>query len=171
MRLPTRALERWTRRERILAGFGALMAVLVAVLLVMVAARGPARTPVTANRAGGPPRSATAAPSTPASSAARTLTAGYTINGRWKEGFNAELTVTNLGSQPVEGWTVRLTMPDDVTVKGAWSAEVTQVASTVTLRSQPWNTYLGPGGVVRFGFQATGTAAAPESCTVNGSPC
>jgi Cellulose binding domain len=56
-------------------------------------------------------------------------------------------------------------------VTDAWAADVTQVAAAVTLRSQPWNTYLAPGATVHLGFQAKGAAAAPQSCTVNGSPC
>ena len=105
----------------------------------------------------------------------RTVKAEYSVRGKWKdgakEGFNAELTITNLGSEPVEGWTVLLQMPAGVSVLSAWSAEATQKATAVTLRSQAWNTYLAPGGSLRMGFQATGSAAEPRSCTINGSPC
>jgi hypothetical protein len=164
---------RLTRREGVLAGCAALLAVAVVALVVVSLVRGPGGGPPrTTNRVGRPPAPAASPSSAPPSSAVpRVLTAGYTIQGRWKDGFNAELTVTNLGSQPVEGWTVRLQMPDGVAVKGAWSAEVTQVASAVTLRSQPWNTYVAPGTAVHLGFQATGPAVAPRSCTVNGAPC
>jgi len=107
----------------------------------------------------------------PASTSPRVLTARYEVRGRWKGGFNAELVVTNLGAQPVEGWTVELRMPDGVRVTDAWSADLQQAAGRVTLRSQPWNTYVGPGGTVHLGFQATGDAAAPSGCTVNRVPC
>jgi cellulase/cellobiase CelA1 len=97
--------------------------------------------------------------------------ADYAVRGRWDGGFNAELVISNLGSQPIEGWTVRLQLPADVKVTEAWSADAAQVGEAVTLRSQPWNTYIGPGATMHFGFQATGGAADPRSCTVNGAPC
>jgi glucuronoarabinoxylan endo-1,4-beta-xylanase len=149
-----------------------LIAVLVAYLL-------PGDTP--ADRAGSPDRppltsdthaDAEASPGgarTP--DTARPLKAGYTVSGRWKGGFNAEVTVTNIGSQPIEGWTVLLHLPDGITVTDAWSAEATQKAGALTLRSQPWNTYLAPGASTRMGFEAKGGVADPRSCTVNGFPC
>ena len=102
----------------------------------------------------------------------RPVKAGYAVRGRWKDGFNAEVTVTNLGTQPVEGWTVQLNMPSKIDVTGVWGARTDQNAGmALTLRSQPWNTYLEPGGSIRMGFEAKGSAAEPTSCTVNGSPC
>jgi len=107
----------------------------------------------------------------PVSSAPRVLTVEYTIVSRWKDGFNAEMKITNMGSEPVAGWLIRLRLPDGVRVTDAWAADITQHAADLTLRSQPWNTYLGPGAVMRLGFQATGTPGKPTSCSVNGAPC
>ena len=91
--------------------------------------------------------------------------------GRWAGGFNAELVLTNLGSDPVEGWTLRLGLPAGVKVAGAWSADLGQAAGAVILRSQPYNTYVAPGAAVHLGFAATGPPGPPTSCTVNGAPC
>jgi cellulase/cellobiase CelA1 len=164
---------RYTRRELYLAGFAAVMTVAALVLLGFVL-RGNGRHEAarsTAIATIAPPSGTASARAASARPNPHPLTAGYTITGRWKDGFNAELVVTNLGSQPVAGWTVKLQMPADVDVTGAWSADATQVASAVTLRAQPWNTYLGPGGTVHFGFQAKGNAAKPNGCTVNDGPC
>jgi hypothetical protein len=161
---------RYTQRELILAAVAGVLAVVAAVFLILYLVPGPSRmtqvvSPLSGTRSARPSASASA----PAGS--HPLTVGYRVGGRWKGGFNAELTVTNLGSQPVEGWTVRLEMPPDVAVGAVWSADVKQVANVVTLRSQPWNTYLAPGAAMHLGFEAKGDAASPQSCTVNDAPC
>ncbi|MEV0127410.1 cellulose binding domain-containing protein [Dactylosporangium sp. NPDC050688] len=97
--------------------------------------------------------------------------AGYAVRSKWKDGFNAEVTVTNTGSQPLQGWTVQLRLPPGVAPTSTWGATAEHKADRLTLRSQPWNTYLEPGGSIRMGFEAKGKAAEPVSCTVNGSPC
>jgi hypothetical protein len=153
------------------------MAVAVAVLLtlyLMPGSKGPPQLadephPSPPKPVGTPQAKSTASP-------IRTVKADYAVRGKWKdaankEGFNAELTLTNLSSEPIEGWTVQLQMPPGVSVLSAWSAQATQKATAVTLRSQAWNTYLAPGSSLRMGFQATGSAAVPRSCTINGSPC
>jgi cellulase/cellobiase CelA1 len=156
---------RYPKRWHVLAGVLVAVVVLLGFALVHAASR---RAPVQAKPRASP--SASRAPSASTSPAAP-MKAEYAVRGKWPGGFNAELALTNLGSEPVEGWTVRLGLPADVKVDQAWSADVTRVAGAVLLRSQPWNTYLGPGDTVRMGFAATGKASAPSSCTVNGSPC
>jgi cellulase/cellobiase CelA1 len=156
----------WTRRELILAAVAGALAVTVAVLLGVVVLRKPAHRPAPAaivhpSTASSPPKA------TPP----RTLRTEYSVVGRWADGFNAELVLTNLGSEPVEGWTVRLGLPAGVKVAGAWSADLDQAAGAVILRSQPYNTYVAPGAAVHLGFAATGPPVPPTSCTVNGVPC
>jgi cellulase/cellobiase CelA1 len=163
---------RYSSRERHLAGLAGLMAVAVAILLALYLMPGSNGPPQLANNPPHPVSTPEAKVSPSAKpSQARTVKAEYAVRGKWKEGFNAELTITNTGSIPIEGWTVQLQMPPDVAVLGAWAAEATQKTTSVTLRSEPWNTYLAPGGTIRMGFQATGSAATPRSCTINGSPC
>jgi cellulase/cellobiase CelA1 len=148
------------------------MAIAAGVLLVLYLMPGSDGPPQLANDA---PRPKPSKASTPQASAARGVKAEYAIRGKWKEGFNAEMTVTNLTSQPISGWTVQLEMPPNVDILDTWAAQATQKATSVTLRSQPWNTYLAPGTAIRFGFQAKCPAnlgaATPRACTINGSPC
>jgi cellulase/cellobiase CelA1 len=161
---------RYTKREQVLVVLAGALAVAVVVLLGFALFHGPTRPPTTGAPMTAPhPSTTTAQPSAAGSPAA--LKTEYAVRGRWPGGFNAELVVTNLGSQPVEGWTVRLRLPPDVKVGRVWSASLTQVPDAVILRSQPWNTYLAPGAAVSLGFEATGTPATPSSCTVNGVPC
>jgi hypothetical protein len=156
----------WTRRELILGTVAGALVVAVAVLLGVVLFRGPAHQPSPAAVAH-QSTARTPSPQTPP----RTLRTEYSVVGRWAGGFNAELVLTNLGSEPVEGWTVRLGIPAGVKVAGAWSADLDQTAGAVILRSQPWNTYVAPGAAVHLGFAATGPPVPPTSCTVNGAPC
>jgi cellulase/cellobiase CelA1 len=157
----------WTRRELILAAVAGALALAVAALLGVVLFRRPAHQPA--------PAAAVVRPSTVRASSpptmTRTLRTEYSVVGRWADGFNAELVLTNLGSEPVEGWTVRLGLPAGVKVAGAWSAELDQAGGAVILRSQPYNTYVAPGAAVHLGFAATGPPVPPTSCTVNGAPC
>jgi cellulase/cellobiase CelA1 len=162
----------YTTRELRLAILAVVLAVAVAGVLgwhFLSSASPPAGSapqPQPANSGDG-----AAATSQAATTGPHTLKAEYMVSGKWKGGFNAAMAVTNLSSKPVEGWTVHLQLPPGVAVISAWSADVSQVAAGVTLRSQPWNTYLAPGATAHFGFQATGAAAAPNSCTINGAPC
>jgi cellulase/cellobiase CelA1 len=163
---------RYSSRERHLAWLALLMAVAVVVLLALYLMPGSSGPPQLADQPKAAPPKPVGSPQAKASaSPTRTIKADYNVRGKWKDGFNAELTITNLSSEPVEGWTVQLQMPPGVSVLNAWSAVATQKATAVTLRSQAWNTYLAPGGSLRMGFQATGSAEVPRSCTVNGSPC
>jgi hypothetical protein len=166
---------RATQRQQRLAAISAAFAVAAVAVLGLYLLRGSTPPRDAAHRAAAPRHqpspSASPEPRRTESAGPRAVKAGYAVRGRWDGGFNAELVISNLGSQPIEGWTVRLNMPGGVAVTQAWSAEVTQVASVVTLRSQPWNTYVAPGGTVHMGFQATGGAADPSSCTINDAPC
>lgn len=160
---------RYPKRKHVLAGVLAVVvaAALGLALVRVVGRRAPpakAATTVTHHPTASPSPSTAVSPSGP-------MKADYAVRGKWPGGFNAELDLTNLGSVPVEGWTVRLRLPPDVKVAQAWSADVTRVPGAVELRSQPWNTYLGPGATVRMGFAATGKASAPSACTVNGAAC
>jgi cellulase/cellobiase CelA1 len=167
---------RYSERERHLAGIAGLLALGVAVLLFLYLLPGSNGPPQLAQNTPHP----VSRPQTPASPAGtrssgpptkRSVTADYAVRGKWRNGFNAELTITNLGTDPIEGWTVQLQMPPGVSVLNSWAAEASQKATSLTLRSQPWNTYVAPGAAIRMGFQASGSAAAPRSCTINGSPC
>ena len=157
-----------TKREGFLTAVAALMTVAAGVLFVLYLTKSSDPGPrsiarITRPGATGPPSAEPAR--------VRSMKAGYSVGGKWRDGFNAEVTVTNLGSQPVEGWTVQLKMPDGVDLTSTWGATIEQRAGTVTLRSQPWNTYLAPGAAIRMGFEAKGEPAEPRSCTINGSPC
>ncbi|MEV4132717.1 cellulose binding domain-containing protein [Dactylosporangium sp. NPDC049742] len=154
-------------RERVLVVTAAVATVAAGTMTVLYLTQEPASKVVTVER------TQLVSPSTSAGKpvAKGGVKAGYAVRSKWKDGFNAEVTVTNIGSQPLQGWVVQLQLPPHVDPTSTWGAAAEHKADRLTLRSQSWNTYLEPGGSIRMGFEAKGAAADPVSCTVNGSPC
>ncbi|MFF9241449.1 cellulose binding domain-containing protein [Streptomyces sp. NPDC014801] len=106
-------------------------------------------------------------PGTPAA-----CTVGYATSV-WTGGFTADVTVTNTGSAPVDGWTLAFTLPSGQRITNAWNATVSPASGSVTARNLSHNAHLAPGGTQSFGFQGTygGTFAEPTAFSLNGAPC
>ncbi|MBY8885437.1 cellulose binding domain-containing protein [Streptomyces sp. PTM05] len=90
-------------------------------------------------------------------------TATYAVTNDWSTGFTGDVTVTNTGSSPTKGWTVKWNWPGDQTVTNSWNAVTTQSGQTVTAANQSYDNAVPAGGSTTFGFQAgySGTNAAP----------
>ncbi|GAA3297372.1 cellulose binding domain-containing protein [Dactylosporangium vinaceum] len=156
-------------RDRVLILTTALMTAVAATMTVLYINKSPQpMTPVASTT--GPPKASPGA-SARATAAPGTVKADYAVRSKWKDGFNAEVTVTNLGSRPLMGWIVQLELPKDVDVTSTWGAKTEQAPGRLVLRSQAYNTYLEAGGAIRMGFEAKGPAQAPTSCSVNGTAC
>lgn len=108
----------------------------------------------------------------PAAAADAACTAEYTVTNDWGGGFTAEVSVTNEGSAPADGWSVTWTYPSGQSVTNAWNAEIAQTGGTVTATNAAWNGALSPGASAGFGLQGTAPAgnAAPLdlACTLTG---
>ena len=91
----------------------------------------------------------------------------------WNTGLTENITVTNTGTAPVNGWSLAFTLAPGQTVTSAWNATVSPASGAVTAKNLSYNAQIAPGGSTSFGFQAnhTGNAAAPSGFTLNGSPC
>ncbi len=98
---------------------------------------------------------------------------GYTTASQWAGGFVANVTITNTGSTPVSGWTLRFTFPGDQKITNAWNGTATQSGQSVTITNASYNASIPAGGNISAGFQGTWTAsdAAPASFTLNGTTC
>jgi len=95
-------------------------------------------------------------------------TASYTISSDWGSGFNADVTVTDSGSAPINGWTVTWTFGGNQQVSSLWNAAYSQSGEKVTASNENYNGSLAAGGSTSFGFGATysGSNAVPTlSCT------
>jgi mannan endo-1,4-beta-mannosidase len=97
---------------------------------------------------------------------------GYSLND-WGSGFTANVTVTNAGTAPITGWTLKWTFGGNQTVSNAWNATVTQSGSAVTAVNMSYNATIPGGGNAQFGFQGaySGTNAVPAQFTLNGTTC
>ena len=96
----------------------------------------------------------------------------FAVNA-WNTGYTANVTIANLGATPINGWALRFTLPAGQSIAQVWSSELSQSGQDVTLRNAPWNGTVPVGGNVQIGFNAihSGSAAAPASFTLNGTPC
>jgi hypothetical protein len=96
----------------------------------------------------------------------------YTTNV-WPGGFTADVTVTNTGSSPVDGWRLAFTLPSGQSITSAWNTSVSPSSGSVTASALAHNASISPGGRQSFGFQGTysGTFAAPGAFSLNGTAC
>jgi cellulose 1,4-beta-cellobiosidase len=139
---------RMTRRPRILALFGSAVLILAGV----------------------------AVPATPAMAAVAcdvTYQAMYWNNSPRAGGFQANITIANLGD-PINGWTLGFTLPAGQSFRNGWGAEWRGTGGPVTASSLPWNSRLGTGQQVSLGFTGRWTGGVrtdPTTFTVNGIRC
>ena len=106
-------------------------------------------------------------PGTPAA-----CTVSYATNV-WPGGFTANVTVTNNGSAPVDGWRLGFTLPSGQSVVHAWNASVTPSSGAVTATGPADSPRIAAGGSQTFGFQGTysGGFAQPDAFLLNGTAC
>ncbi|MCP2360308.1 beta-glucosidase [Nonomuraea thailandensis] len=115
--------------------------------------RSPRSGTVTLTTTGGTGGGCTAAPST---------------QSQWSTGYVIQVTVTNTGTAPRNGWTVTFTLPAGHAISGGWNGTFTTSGRTVTVRDVGHNGSLGPGASTSFGFQGTrpnGDTSLPSGYT------
>ncbi|GIE95594.1 cellulose binding domain-containing protein [Paractinoplanes rishiriensis] len=121
--------------------------------------------------AAGPVRAAT--PTTPTAPPPSACKVGYRTTSEWNGGFVAEVTVTNTGTAPVDGWQLALTFGGDQQVTSAWHASFSQAGTGLTLTGASWNSRIAAGGSVTAGLigRWTSSNAAPVAAALNGGAC
>ncbi|XVV17142.1 cellulose binding domain-containing protein [Actinoplanes sp. CA-131856] len=103
-------------------------------------------------------------------SAAVGCTVAYRTTAQWPGGFGASVDVTNLGD-PVSSWTLTFAFPSGQTVTQLWNGSVTQSGAAVTVRNAAWNGALATNATTSFGFNGSGSGAAPTAFALNGTAC
>ncbi|WP_405584881.1 cellulose binding domain-containing protein [Streptomyces sp. NBC_01190] len=108
--------------------------------------------------------------------AASTCQVAYRTTAGWGNGFNASVTVTNTGPNPITGWTLAFTFPSaGETVSGFWNSTIVQHDQQVVATPVDWNTTLAAGGgnSASIGFTGAndGAAPPPTAFTLNGTVC
>ena len=109
----------------------------------------------------------------PSASPSASCAVSYARQSEWGGGFVAQVTITNLGTAPVSGWTLAFSFPGDQRITNAWNATVSQTGAAVTARSLSYNAVIAPGASTSFGFQGTWATsdASPTSFTLNQAGC
>ncbi|MEU0432505.1 glycoside hydrolase family 48 protein [Streptomyces sp. NPDC006290] len=109
---------------------------------------------------------------TPAHAATVQCSVDYKTND-WGSGFTADLTITNRGSDAINGWTLTYAYTGNQTLTNGWNGTWSQSGKTVTAKNAAWNGTIAAGTAVTAGAQFTysGTNTAPASYAVNGTTC
>ncbi|WP_199517196.1 non-reducing end alpha-L-arabinofuranosidase family hydrolase, partial [Nucisporomicrobium flavum] len=108
----------------------------------------------------------------PAEAAAAGCSVTYAVSSQWQGGFNADVSVKNLGD-PVTSWALRWSFGAGQTVGQAWNASVAQSGSAVTAQNVAYNGSIATNGTVPFGFTGswTGSNPVPTTFALNGVTC
>ncbi|XVQ08305.1 protein kinase domain-containing protein [Spirillospora sp. CA-255316] len=121
---------------------------------------------------GPPPRTAPPPPSTRSAEAPGRCSVAYSVTAEWPGGFQAQVRVTNLG-EPVDGWRLAWSFPDDQRITQMWNGTQAQDGSEVTVTAAQWNRAIPSRGTVEFGFLGRfgGGNGVPGRFTLNGESC
>jgi cellulose 1,4-beta-cellobiosidase len=97
----------------------------------------------------------------------------YRTTSNWAGGFVAEVSITNTGPSPMDGWALAFTFGGDQRISSAWNAGFAQSGATVTLTDATWNRTLPPGATATAGVLGSwkSSNAAPTAFTLNGAAC
>ncbi|MEU1735146.1 cellulose binding domain-containing protein [Streptosporangium sp. NPDC020145] len=92
----------------------------------------------------------------------------------WSSTLNAEINVRNIGTTPIDGWTLSVDYPaSSAQLTSGWSADWTQNGSRISGTNKQWNKVVNPGSTTQIGFAASysGTQPAPLRFALNGRLC
>jgi len=96
-------------------------------------------------------------------------TATYAVTNQWNNGFTANVTVTNKGTAPSNGWKVSWNWGGAQQISNVWNG-VLAGTQPVVVTNAGYNGSIAPGGNTSFGFQATYSGSNPTptlSCTTS----
>ncbi|MES4905917.1 MULTISPECIES: glycoside hydrolase family 48 protein [unclassified Streptomyces] len=108
----------------------------------------------------------------PAHAAAVQCGVDYKTND-WGSGFTADLTISNPGSDAIDGWTLTYDYAGNQKLVNGWNGAWSQSGKTVTVKNAAHNAKIAAGGNVTTGaqFSYSGTNTAPTTFAVNGISC
>ena len=110
--------------------------------------------------------------STPARAAALQCSVDYKTND-WGSGFTVDLTLTNRGTDVIDGWTLTYAYAGNQKLGNGWNGTWSQSGKDITVRNASHNARVAAGAAVTTGaqFSYSGGNTAPTSFSVNGTPC
>lgn len=91
----------------------------------------------------------------------------------WGSGFGATVTIGNVGTAAVDGWTLTYSYAGNQTLQQGWNGVWSQTGKRVTVSSTTWNAAIPANGSVSAGanFSYSGTNTTPTDFAVNGATC
>jgi hypothetical protein len=91
----------------------------------------------------------------------------------WTGAFTVNITINNISSSPIQGWTLVFTFGSDQQVTAGWNATWSQQGQTVTARDVGYNDIIAAGSSASLGFNGTWTTSNPNptAFTLNGTAC
>ncbi|MFH9570044.1 PQQ-dependent sugar dehydrogenase [Streptomyces sp. NPDC017454] len=91
----------------------------------------------------------------------------------WGTGSTVDLTITNTGDAPVNGWTLEFTLAPGQTVVSDWNTDLTQLSNTVEAHGATHNATIAPGASVTMGYliSHSGDASPPPRFMLNQDAC
>lgn len=110
--------------------------------------------------------------STPARAAALQCSVDYRTND-WGSGFTADLTITNRGTDVIDGWTLTYGYAGNQKLGNGWNGTWSQSGQSVTVKNAGHNGRIAAGAAVTTGaqFAYSGTNTAPTNFAINGTSC
>jgi cellulase/cellobiase CelA1 len=78
----------------------------------------------------------------------------YTVRSQWRDGFTADVRVTNRGVA-IREWTLSWTFPGGQRVASGWNGDWSQSGETVSVRGIDSGAVLGTGSSASVGFHAS----------------
>ncbi|MEU3521494.1 cellulose binding domain-containing protein, partial [Streptomyces sp. NPDC006654] len=118
------------------------------------------------------PLSMLAVGTVPAHAATVQCSVDYKTND-WGSGFTADLTITNRGTDAINGWTLTYAYSGNQKLSNGWNGTWSQSGQSITVKDAGYNGTIAAGAAVSTGaqFSYTGSNVAPTSFAVNGTTC
>ncbi len=98
-------------------------------------------------------------------------TATFTDINDWGSGFTGNITITNQGTSPINGWTLQFNFP--VTISQVWNGVIlSQTGNHYVIGNASYNAVIGADQSVTIGFNASPghVTAGPANYILNGIP-
>ncbi|WP_438479551.1 lytic polysaccharide monooxygenase [Oleiharenicola lentus] len=113
------------------------------------------------------PVDVTYTPPSPVQAQVGDVRVNFSSDEAWAGGYRAKITVTNLGTKPLEQWKVNF--KGNFIVTTIWEARYLCVAAAAHSVAHPaWAPNLAPGASASFGFVVSGPLAAPTDFGIEG---
>ncbi|CAB4681123.1 unannotated protein [freshwater metagenome] len=98
---------------------------------------------------------------TPTASTGSVIAVTMVKDSTWDGGYCRSVQTKNTGSQAINGWALRFSLPTSAVISQSWSGTLTRSGTAVTVNPAAWAAQLAPGQTVTsFGFCVTTSSNA-----------